>query len=140
MGRRFKREGTYAYLWRIQVIVWQEPTQYCKAIILQLKINLKKDNMQIEKEHFIQKKKKKLSSRLGRRSSARNPLCPSYPPRPVCYFPSLVCDCGCDESSFFSAPSACLSPPRLDFDSLLFFLENVPSSTVHSHASYVSFK
>ena len=53
VGRRFKREGTYAYLWRIQVIVWQEPTQYCKAIILQLKINLKKYNMQIEKDNIL---------------------------------------------------------------------------------------
>ena len=39
---RFKREGTCVYLWLIHVDVWQEPTQYCKAIILQLKINLKK--------------------------------------------------------------------------------------------------
>ena len=39
MGGRFKREGTYVYLWLIHVDVWQKPTQYCKAIILQLKIN-----------------------------------------------------------------------------------------------------
>ena len=39
MGRRLKREGTYVYLWLIHVDVWQKPTQYCKAIILQLKIN-----------------------------------------------------------------------------------------------------
>ena len=38
---RFKREGTYVYLWLIHVDVWQKPTQFCKAIILQLKINLK---------------------------------------------------------------------------------------------------
>ena len=30
------------YLWLIHVDVWQKPTQYCKAIILQLKINLKR--------------------------------------------------------------------------------------------------
>ena len=36
---RFKREGTYVYLWLIQVDVWQKPTQFCKAIILQLKNN-----------------------------------------------------------------------------------------------------
>ena len=36
MGGRFKREGTYVYLWLIHVDVWQKPTQYCKAIILQL--------------------------------------------------------------------------------------------------------
>ena len=43
MGRemrgRFKTEGTWVYLWLIDVDVWQKPTQYCKAIILQLKIN-----------------------------------------------------------------------------------------------------
>ena len=36
-GGRFKREGTYVYLWLIHVDVWQKPTQFCKAIILQLK-------------------------------------------------------------------------------------------------------
>ena len=43
MGRelegRFKREGTYVYLWLIHVDIWQKPTKFCKAIILQLKIN-----------------------------------------------------------------------------------------------------
>ena len=34
-----RREGTHVYLWLIHVDVWQKPTQYCKAIILQLKIN-----------------------------------------------------------------------------------------------------
>ena len=29
-------EGTQVYLWLIRVDVWQKPTQYCKAIILQL--------------------------------------------------------------------------------------------------------
>ena len=33
----FRREGTFVYLWLIHVDVWQKPTQYCKAIILQLK-------------------------------------------------------------------------------------------------------
>ena len=42
VGGRFKREGTYVYLWLIYVVVWQKPTQHCKAIILQLKINKKK--------------------------------------------------------------------------------------------------
>ena len=37
--RSFKREGTYVYLWLIHVDAWQKPTQHCKAIILQLKIN-----------------------------------------------------------------------------------------------------
>ena len=39
---RFKREGTYAYLWLIHVDVWQKQSQYCKIIILQLKIKLRK--------------------------------------------------------------------------------------------------
>ena len=39
---RFKREGTYVCLWLIHVDVLQKPTQYCKAIILQLKIKRKK--------------------------------------------------------------------------------------------------
>ena len=41
-GGRFKREGTYVYLRLIRVDVWQKPTQYCKAIILQLKITKRK--------------------------------------------------------------------------------------------------
>ena len=54
MGGRVKREGTYAYLRLIHVDVWQKPTPYCKAIILQLKINLK--NL---RESSLKKKKKK---------------------------------------------------------------------------------
>ena len=41
MGRRFKKEGTYVYLWLIHVDVWHKPTQFCKTSILQLKNNLK---------------------------------------------------------------------------------------------------
>ena len=37
VGGRFKREGTYVYLWLIHVDVWQKPSQYCQ-VILQLKI------------------------------------------------------------------------------------------------------
>ena len=36
---RFKREGTYVYLWLIHADVWQKAKQYCKAIIFPLKIN-----------------------------------------------------------------------------------------------------
>ena len=43
-GGRLKREGTYVYLWLMHVDVWQKLTQYCKAIILQLKINILKKN------------------------------------------------------------------------------------------------
>ena len=32
---------TYMYLWLIHIVVWQKSTQFCKAIISQLKINVK---------------------------------------------------------------------------------------------------
>ena len=38
--RRFKREVQAVHLWLIHVDVWQKSNQYCKAITLQLKINL----------------------------------------------------------------------------------------------------
>ena len=44
MEESLKGEGTRVYLWLIHVVVWQKPTQHCKAIILQLKINFKKDS------------------------------------------------------------------------------------------------
>ena len=39
MGGKFRKGGTYVYLKLIHVIVWQKSTQYCEAIILQLKKN-----------------------------------------------------------------------------------------------------
>ena len=42
------------YLWLIHIDIWQKPTQYCKAIILQLKIN-----------KFFKNKKKKRSNRMS---------------------------------------------------------------------------
>ena len=41
VGGRFKREGTCVYLLLIHAVVWQRPTQHCKAIIFQLK-NIKR--------------------------------------------------------------------------------------------------
>ena len=38
-GRGFRMDGTWIYLWLIHVDVWQKPTQYPKAIILQLKVS-----------------------------------------------------------------------------------------------------
>ena len=38
VGGRFKKEGTYIYLWLIHVDGRQKPILFCKAIILQLKI------------------------------------------------------------------------------------------------------
>ena len=37
----------YIYLWLIHDVVQQKPTQQCKAIILQLKVNFKNMNMEI---------------------------------------------------------------------------------------------
>ena len=37
-GARSKRVGTYVHLWLIDADVWQKPAQYCKAVILQLKL------------------------------------------------------------------------------------------------------
>ena len=45
-GGRFKREETHVNLWLIHVDVWQKPTQHCKAITLQLKINFLKKEME----------------------------------------------------------------------------------------------
>ena len=39
IGKEVQKEGTYVYLRLIHVDVWQKPTKYCKATILQLKIN-----------------------------------------------------------------------------------------------------
>ena len=54
VGGKFKRKGTYVYLWLTHVNVWQKPTQYCEALILQLKISkLKK-----KKTHMSNKNQK----------------------------------------------------------------------------------
>ena len=39
MGGRFKREGTYVYLWLIHTDAWQKPMQYCKSNYISIKIN-----------------------------------------------------------------------------------------------------
>ena len=38
MGRRLRREGIYVYLRLIHIVLWQKPTQHCRAIIFQLKV------------------------------------------------------------------------------------------------------
>ena len=45
IGGRFKRERAYVYLWLIYVDVWQKPTKFYKAVILQLKNKLKKNHL-----------------------------------------------------------------------------------------------
>ena len=58
VGRRFKREGTYVYLWLIHNDVWQRPAQYCETIIIQLKIRKKNENKKKINSPFLKKKKK----------------------------------------------------------------------------------
>ena len=83
VGRRFKREWTHVYLWLIPVVVCQKPTQCCKAIILQLKINLKKDNVQIEKDNILssKKKKKKAQFKPWKTQFSEKSFVPFLPPR-----------------------------------------------------------
>ena len=38
-GQKGHMRGTYVYVWLTHIDVWQKPTQYCRAIIRQLKIN-----------------------------------------------------------------------------------------------------
>ena len=65
MAGKFKREGTYVYLWLIHVDVLQKPAQHCKAIILQLKINFKSYLKKKEK-----RKKKKVTWWLSGKESS----------------------------------------------------------------------
>ena len=44
-GGRVEDGGTHVHPWLIHVDVRQKPSRYCKVIILQLKIILKKGNM-----------------------------------------------------------------------------------------------
>ena len=41
-GERFKTEEIHVYLQLVHIVVQQKLTQHCKAINLQLKMNLKK--------------------------------------------------------------------------------------------------
>ena len=59
----FKSERMCGYLWLIHADVWQKPVQRCKAIILQLKINLK--NNQTEAPRGISAWTLFLRARLG---------------------------------------------------------------------------
>ena len=51
VGKRFRMEGTYVYLSMIHINIWQKPTQYCKAIILQLKID--QFSKKVHLSHFV---------------------------------------------------------------------------------------
>ena len=78
--RRFERKGTYVYLRLIHMDVWQKPTQYFKAIILQLKINnflklnvLIKDRngMDLTEAEDIKKRWQEYSEELYKKRSSR---------------------------------------------------------------------
>ena len=56
-GGKFKPEGPYVHLWLSHVDVWQKPTQYCKAIVLQLKINSK--NFKVDVTRVLKDKTQK---------------------------------------------------------------------------------
>ena len=62
MGGRFKRKRTFVYLWLIHADVWQKPTQYCKAIILQSKINKGKNSLRYNYFFNFFKKQAKLNT------------------------------------------------------------------------------
>ena len=57
VGGRFKREETYVCLWLIHGDVWKKPTQYCTAIILQLK-KKKTNKLKVEKKNIVGEKGK----------------------------------------------------------------------------------
>ena len=72
-GGGLKMEETHVYLWPIHIDVWQKPSQYCKLIILQLKlINLKKTH----------KKTKTVASKLRSKLQSPSP-CPGEVTRTV---------------------------------------------------------
>ena len=48
----FPEGGTYVYLWLMHVDGWQKPRQYCKAIILRLKINKFKKKKSVRRSDF----------------------------------------------------------------------------------------
>ena len=62
-GGKFKPEGPYVCLWLIHVGVWQKPTQYCKTIILQLKVNFK--NLKNYVTRVLKDKKQKTQQGSG---------------------------------------------------------------------------
>ena len=53
---KFSRERTYVYLWLIHADIWQKPTQYCKAIILQLKMKKKNEVYKTNAREGVEKR------------------------------------------------------------------------------------
>ena len=57
VGESSKGKGRYAYLWSIQVDIWQKPIKHCKAIYVQLKIIIQNtktnNNNNNNNNHFL---------------------------------------------------------------------------------------
>ena len=68
MGGKFKKEGTCIHLWLIHVDVWQKPTQYCKVIILQLKIQKRRGEGEQRVWECITRKERKRKGSEEKRS------------------------------------------------------------------------
>ena len=69
VGGEFKRTGTYVCLWLIHVDAWQKPTQYCKVIIPQLKIQ--KRGERSAWEYITRKERRKKGSEEKRSWQAK---------------------------------------------------------------------
>ena len=70
----------YVYLWPIHVDVWQKPTQYCKAIILQLKIDKLKKKRKLQEATLTNKQEdRQPDSKAGRRPERAVQPLPSGP-------------------------------------------------------------
>ena len=87
MGRGWgwlKREGTYVHLGLIHVVVWQKPTQYHKAIILQLRKKEEPNSNHMQRimdkafekylDHYREIRKKFYSHAVMHLKSALSPL------------------------------------------------------------------
>ena len=76
-GEKVQEKGTYIYLWLIHTVVQQKPTQYGKAIILQLKILfLKSDTNELiyKTEIDLQTQKTNLCLPKGKNGQGRDKL------------------------------------------------------------------
>ena len=109
---RFKSEETYIYiyLWLIHVVVWKKPTQYRKAIILQLNINVYKIKLKINLYCLWKAKKKGMKCPLPPAvvTGEQPPLKLHQWVHP-CYPASLLCAClleslTCLDCSFTHTP------------------------------------
>ena len=50
LRRELRRKAMYVYPWWIHVDVWWKPSQYCKGILLQLKVKQNLKKIKLKKE------------------------------------------------------------------------------------------